>query len=399
MTAPAEARASLRWLISPVGKEVFFSEYWERQPLVVRRQRPDYYSGLLSLDEVDRVLTTLDLGYPRITLKNAARDVAAADYTIRGDHLDVARVYQLFEEGSTITLAFLDTVVPTLASFCRSLENEFSFPFQTNVYLTPARAQGAAYHYDTHDVFVLQVVNSKRWSIYGTPVESPLAGQEFDSSRHNRGEATLQFELEPGDVAYIPRGIVHEAQSGEDVSLHITAGVLAYTWTDLLLEAVADMCLNDPAFRKSLPPGFARQEFDRSQGTATFRELLCRLSEKQNFASILDRFIDEFVSVCPPLLRGQVAQIPALESLSMESVVGARPGLVFYVRAEGEAVRLEYYGRTIKFPARAGESLRFALNHSKFAVRELPGLDNAGKLTLVRRLIREGLLVSMAHLL
>src|SRR5207244_4951821 len=119
-----------------------------------------------------------------------------------------------------ITLAFLDTVIPTLASFCRNLEKEFTFPFQTNVYLTPAHAQGAAYHYDTHDVFVLQVVNSKRWRIYGTPVESPLASQEFDSALHRQGELTLQFELEPGDVAYIPRGILHEAQSGEDVSLH-----------------------------------------------------------------------------------------------------------------------------------------------------------------------------------
>jgi len=198
-------------------------------------------------------------------------------------------------------------------------------------------------------------------------------------------------------VAYIPRGIVHDAQSGEGVSLHITAGVLAYTWTDLLLELLADACLNDPAFRKSLPPGFARQEFDRSQAAGTFLDLLRRLSEKPNFEPILDRFMDEFVSACPPLLRGQVAQIAMLDHLSTASVVGARPRLIFYLRDEGEVVRLECYGRTIKFPARAGEALRFALSHSEFAVRDLPGLDNAGKLTLVRRLIREGLLVSMSH--
>src|SRR5215472_8151015 len=179
MSAPSESRASLDWLISPVSKDVFFSEYWERQPLVVTRQRPGYFGGLLSLDEVDRVLTTLDLRYPNVVLKNAARNVRAADYTVRGDALDVAGVYQLFQEGSTITLAFLDTIIPALAAFCRSLENEFSFPFQTNVYLTPAKAQGASFHYDTHDVFVLQVVNSKKWTIYGTPVESPLASQEF----------------------------------------------------------------------------------------------------------------------------------------------------------------------------------------------------------------------------
>jgi ribosomal protein L16 Arg81 hydroxylase len=392
MSVPSERRPSLEWLIGPVSRDVFFREYWEKRTLVIKRQRPDYFAGLLSLDEVDRVLTTLDLRYPNVVLKNAARKVTASDYTVRGNALDVARVCQLFEEGSTVTLAFLDTVVPPLAALCRSLESEFSYPFQTNVYLTPPKAQGASHHFDSHDVFVLQVTNSKKWTIYGTPLESPLTSQEFDASIHERGEPTLQFELEPGDAAYIPRGIVHDAQSGDEVSLHITVGVLARTWTDLLLEFVADACLNDPAFRKSLPHGFARPQFNRAEAEETFRQLLSRLPERPSFNSILDRFVDDFVSGGAPLLRGQMAQIAALDHLSGETVVGARPDLIFYLRAVDESIQLECYGRTITLPARAGEALRFALNHSEFAVNDLPGLDDAGKLTLVRRLLREGLL-------
>jgi ribosomal protein L16 Arg81 hydroxylase len=392
MSAFSEATPSLEWLIHPVSREVFFTEYWEKQPLVVKRKQPDYFSSLLSLDEIDRVLTTLDLRHPNVTLKNAARNVTSQDYTVRGDALDVARVYQLFEEGSTITLAFLDTVVPALASFCRSMEAEFSFPFQTNVYLTPPRAQGARYHYDTHDVFVLQVVNSKRWTIYGTPVESPLPVQEFDANAHPRGDPVSHFELESGDLAYVPRGVVHDAQSGEDLSLHITAGVLAHTWTDLLLEFVADACLNDPSFRKTLPPGFARPGFDRTGAREAFGNLLQKLVHKPRLDPVLDRYIDNFVSACPPLLRGQMHQLTSLTGLSAESRVGARPGLIYYLRTEGDFVLLDFYGRTIKFPARAGEAIRFALSSSRFQVRDIPALDDAGKLILVRRLIREGLL-------
>jgi ribosomal protein L16 Arg81 hydroxylase len=123
-------------------------------------------------------------------------------------------------------LEYLDTVVQTLAAFCRSLEREFSVAFQTNAYLTPARAQGAKYHYDSHDVFVLQIAGSKHWTISGTPVELPLRGQDFDPSEHERGQPTLDFELEAGDFAYIPRGVVHDARSSESTSLHITVGVL-----------------------------------------------------------------------------------------------------------------------------------------------------------------------------
>ena len=384
---------SLQWLISPFSKQVFFEEYWEKRPLVVTRNQPNYFCSLLSLDEVDRVLTTLDLRYPNVTLKNADRAITADDYTLGGGSLDVAKVYQLFGEGATIVLSYLDTVVPTLTSFCRSLESEFSFPFQSNVYLTPARAKGFKSHYGTHDVFVLQVVGSKQWTIYGTPVELPLAGQDFDPSAHECGEPTLEFELQAGDLAYIPRGAVHDARSGETAALHITVGVLTYTWADLFLEWVADVSLNDPAFRKALPLGFVRPEFDRAQARAMFQNLLERLSTKSNFEAILDRFVGEFVSACPPLLRGQMAQVANLDRLALDSKVGARAGVVSYLRTNGESTSVDCYGRRVAFPARVSKAVRFALNRSEFAICELPGdLDDAGKLTLVRRLIREGLL-------
>src|SRR5437868_10733960 len=91
VTKPADADASafplgctpsFAWLINPVGTETFFEGYWEKQLLTVKRNQPDYFSSLLSFDEVDRVLTTLDRRYPDVTLKNASREVTADDYVI-----------------------------------------------------------------------------------------------------------------------------------------------------------------------------------------------------------------------------------------------------------------------------------------------------------------------------
>ncbi|HEV2493330.1 MAG TPA: cupin domain-containing protein [Terriglobia bacterium] len=388
---------SLEWLIHPVSQEIFFRDYWEKKPLVIQHRPPKYFESLLSLDEVDRVLTTLDRRSANVILKNANAEVTDEDYTVHGDSLDVAKVYQLFGEGATILLAYLDTVVPALTRFARNLESEFSCPFQTNVYLTPARAQGAKPHYDTHDVFVLQVVNSKQWTMYGTPVELPLAGQDFAPAVHERGAPTLEFKLEAGDVAYIPRGLVHDAHSGDEVSLHITVGILRYTWTDLLLELVSDTSLNDATFRQALPPGFARQEFNRTEARKTLREILQKLSARADLDPILDRFVDEFISSCPPLLRGQMAQVAALDRLTIDSVVGARAGVISYVRTNAESVTVDCYGRKITFPSYAGEAVRFALSNPRFVVRELPDdLDDKGKLALVRRLIREGLVVAFS---
>ena len=394
---PSGTAPSLKWLIHPVGASAFFENYWEKQSLVVQRNQPEYFAELLSLDEVDRVLTTLDRRYPEVILKNARRAIEAEEYVVGEDRLDVAKVYQLFGEGSTITLAFLENVLPALALFGRTLEHEFSFPFQANVYLTPAGSQGAKPHYDTHDVFVLQVAGSKRWTIYGTPLESPLAGQDFDPEVHEIGAATREFELRAGDVAYIPRGVAHDARSTDCVSLHITAGVLRYTWAELLLELISHASLEDPAFRKALPPGFARDGFDRSQARLTLRNLLQRAWSEPNADAALDHFVDQFISACPPLLRGQMSQSAMLDGLRPDSVVGARPGAIAQVRERGETISVECYGRSISFPARAREAVRFALSHSRFPVRELAGdLDEASQLTIIRRLVREGLVTVLS---
>jgi len=74
--------------------------------------------------------------------------------------------------------------------------------------------------------------------------------------------------------------------------------------------------------------------------------------------------------------------------------VGARSNVIARVRTGSEVTSVEYYGRTITFPSCLFAAIQFALSRSEFAVRDLPGeLDDVGKLTLIRRLVREGLVV------
>jgi hypothetical protein len=163
---------------------------------------------------------------------------------------------------------------------------------------------------------------------------------------------------------------------------------------------VAGAALNDPAFRKALPPGFARPGFDRTQARETLRGLLHKVSARTDFDAALDTsldyFVDRLMSVSPPVLRGQTAQLAALDGLTVDTVVGARPGVIARLQRNGESATVECYGRRINFPSHAHNAVQFALNHTKFTARDLPDdLDEAGKLALVRRLIREGLIASL----
>lgn len=386
-------RFSLDRLIEPVSVETFFREYWESKPLLVQRGRPDYFASLLSSAEVDRVITTLGLHHPALSLVSAAREIPVGDYTYPSGMVDVARLYQHFADGATIILTNLEARVAALADLCRAMEARVCARFQTNIYFTPRNAQGFKTHYDSHDVFVLQVEGTKHWVLYDTPVELPFRGQRFDPRTVRPGAVSMEFELRPGDMVYIPRGVMHDASTGEGDSLHITLGALATSWTDLLIEAVAAVGLREPHLRKALPAGFARADFDRAAARETFRELMRKVFENADFDAALDHFADDLISTRHPLLWGQLEQVRSLGALGLDSVVGARPDLLYRVREEGEQVVVSCYGNNLTMPRHAAEALRFALASPQFRVRDLPScLDDAGKLVLVRRLVREGLL-------
>lgn len=384
---------TLERLLAPITREEFFADYYEKKPLIIRRKSPDYWRELLTADDVNRVITTRNMHHPAVGMTNATRRMTPEEYTYPSGLIDNARLYRLWADGCTITCNGFETEHPALALLCRSMEREMSIRFQTNLYFTPPGAQGFRTHYDTHDVFALQVHGSKHWVLYNTPVELPYRRQDFVPEKHVTGDVTGEFVLEAGDIAYVPRGIMHDARTTGEESLHITLGVLFTSWTDLLAEALGMVGLRDVAFRRSLPPGFATQPFDRAKAREEFKGLLRAFMERADFDAALEHFIDDMVGSRHALLPDQVEQVRGLAKLTVDTRVGVRPALVYRLHDAGEEAVLQVYGSALRFPAHVREALAWMLEQPSFTAAEIPGtLDAHGRLILVRRLIREGVL-------
>lgn len=379
-------------LIAPMTKEQFFAEYWEKKPLIVRREERAYYNDLLSVKKLENAITSQALPRDMCFIANASRQVDASEYTYPDGIVDPSRLFQQFADGGTIVFNQLHTVLPDLAELCRSLEREISCRFQTNIYLSPNKAQGFPAHYDSHDVFVLQFHGVKHWIVYNTPIELPFKGQPFRRDETPKGEVTMEFDLRPGDMLYLPRGMMHDAQTREGETAHITLGALTTSWTELLLEVVAKVALTDVDFRRALPPGFAQTTHDRADARAYMKSLLTRLVERGDLDQAMDHFADELVSTRRALLDGQLEQVLSLHDVTPEHTAGARPNLVYrYTKRDGQIV-VSCYGAEMRLPEHAAEPLLYALETPEFKIKDLPGdLDDAGKVVLVKRLVREGM--------
>ena len=139
----------------------------------------------------------------------------------------------------------------------------------------------------------------------------------------------------------------------------------------------------------------AEERFDRivRMAARTFRALLDTFARDAQLAPILDRLAEDFVTSRRPAFHGCLQE--ALDTPpSIESTLAPRPDLIYRVRHENERLVLLFGSTEIDLPAFTRDAVIFALDGAPFVVRDLPGqLDDAGKLVLAQRLLREGLLV------
>ena len=389
---PAIDRDWYAWLLDPLPPAEFERDHYEQRLVHVRRDAPGYYAELLSVTDLDVVLGTHAASHPDIKLVRGDGDVAPGEYTNDAGRIQPLEVARHFDDGATVIFNQLHKRVPALARLCAALGRRFSSRVQTNVYLTPPEAQGFAPHWDTHDVFVLQISGTKRWSIYDTRVRLPLRGQRFERGTPP-GDVSDEFELGPGSAVYLPRGLMHSARSTGEASLHVTLGLTAFTWAELLVESVAAAALEEEALRRNLPREFAGEGFPAAARERLFGEKLALVEGRFDPEVVWRRFTDEVLAADVPLFTDLFSQRLRGDPLTAGSRVGRRAGLLTEAVTEGETCLLRFCGRELRLPGAVWPALQFAAATDEFAVEELPDcLDAEGKLTLVARLVGEGVL-------
>jgi ribosomal protein L16 Arg81 hydroxylase len=364
----------LGYLLGPERVDDFFARIYEKEALVVRHNAPERFKGLMSIDDVDRLVTSVDLKEGQLDLADAksSRRMQRTDYIDAGGYVDRGAVADFHRGGATIILQQAHQLEPTLGRFCRALEYIFSCHVQTNLYLTPPSAQGFRTHYDNHCVFVLQMQGEKAWRLFEKPVDTPFRGEEFQMDVHESGELKQEFVLKAGDCAYVPRGMMHDAStSGDEASLHVTVGLITRTWADLMLEAISEAALRSPDARRSLPPGYSNQGFDREPWRAHLRKLALALAGDVELDPAMDLIGDAFIRSRAADNRGAVRD--ASKGVGAAEPLRRQPFAPYRIAEDGDRLVLISPGGELAYPTAERARLERALSGAPFTASELGG--------------------------
>ena len=337
--------------------------------------------GVLSLDDVDHLLTSVALRTPALRVVQDGTVLPGSRFTrsatIAGAPLtglvDARKVFDLYDDGATVVLQGLHRYWPPLTRLVRELELALGHPCQANAYLTPPGSQGFARHSDSHDVFVFQTHGHKQWEV-------------VDES------GPREVLLEPGLSLYLPTGTPHSARSQERSSLHVTIGINRITWRQLLKQ-LSDRVLADGRYDGPLPAGYldetARLTGPLTEHLATYAQRLTDTAP----APVADEHVTAFLRERTPSLAGGLVDRDRLAALDDDTRLEHRPTATCVLRPGPDRLVVLLGDRELRMPLRLTEVMAHVRDHASFRVVDLaPWLDPESRLVVTRRLVREGLL-------
>lgn len=390
-----ESSTELEKIISPTVLTLFEDVYFEKKPLLISRNDANYFRDLISIETINTYLERKDIRYPGIRLVKNGLELPQTDYLTDFPYgnkvfervIDNDRLFTLFNEGATAVFQAAHKTFSSLSNFCQRLEKYYNFPLQTNMYLTPRSSKGFQAHFDNHDVFVLQVHGSKIWKVYDSPVYLPT--ETFEKSMLPQNMIPqIEVELKQGDTLYIPRGFVHEADTANEVSLHITLGLLTYTWIDVLR-----LMVNDAHKINGFKESFRFDKLDEQTIEKTAKDLFDQLLSVVDYAGISKKFTNRFIKKGLTSDSNRLLDITRFDDINTATIFSLRHEINYTITETETEIILSYYNKQVKFPDYVLPTLNAMANSNNFTVNNLESnIDTAGKLVLCKKLLKEGFL-------
>jgi ribosomal protein L16 Arg81 hydroxylase len=387
---------SLAWLLHPISVETFLAEIWAKTHYHVARHCADYFETVLPGPSLTEDLVAVFCQESSALRLMRETDKKGADsYRLDDGSLDLVGIRNDFADGYTIVLDGVERHIRAIAALSQSIEVELNFPVQVNAYITPPRSQGLVPHFDDHDVLILQIQGSKTWHIYeGVDVPPREIQREKDKAVGIEDlPSPIDLQLEAGDVLYLPRGKVHEAETNSEPSIHLTVGVHAPTALMLAVGALYAQSFHDDRLNAQLPPRHLDDADQRAALDALMRDTVKTVEDPSALARGLDTLADVLVrrGRCPP-----VGPILNAVGIDEQTLVRKYQPLYSSVKAEPGGVTLQFASLSVGAGPDHKAAMEFVSRSTEpFRVGDMPELSERQQIELARSLIVSGFLVRL----
>lgn len=183
-------------LLGGLSPQQFMRRHWQKKPLLIRQAIPGVKPP------IDRAALFALAGQEEVESRLIVQDQARADWRLRHGPIARRALPKLDQPGWTLLVQGLDLHVPAAHALLR----QFGFVPQARVddlmISYASDGGGVGPHYDSYDVFLLQVHGRRRWRV--GPLKDASLRTDVPLKVLSNFEPTQEWLLEPGDMLYLP---------------------------------------------------------------------------------------------------------------------------------------------------------------------------------------------------
>ncbi len=259
----------------------FLRDYWQKGPLLIRGAFPEFQpplspddlAGLACMDGAlariilrgDGKAKSLDSGSrPRRVRNDDKKNGATAkrDWKVLNGPFDDATFAKLPESRWTLLVQDVDKWDADTAALLDCFRFIPSWRVDDVMISYATDGGGVGAHVDQYDVFLLQGLGQRRWSIDTRPNPPTTFRENVELKLLERFSPTRTWILEPGDMLYLPPGVPHDGVAvGECTTFSIgmrapAAGELLFDFAAHLAETLPEsQRFADPDLQPARDPG------------------------------------------------------------------------------------------------------------------------------------------------
>ncbi len=383
----------------------FLRDYWQKRPLLIRGAFPDFVPPL-SPDELAG-LACMDGALARIVLRNKPKSRGPGlrrndgRWKVLNGPFDDATFAKLPQSRWTLLVQDVDKWDAGTAALLDAFAFIPSWRIDDIMISYATDAGGVGAHVDQYDVFLLQGLGQRRWSIDTRPHPSTAFRDDVELKLLREFHPTREWTLDPGDMLYLPPGVPHDGVAvGECMTLSI--GMRAPAAGELLFDFAAHVAEALPESRRfadpDLKPAAHAGEIDHDALRRARRTLgpAAAALDDDAFADWFGTFVTRYRVAQLPVPRKRPIDRTALAERLPQTVLERDRWSRFAWRRRGRDARLYVAGHAFDAPLPWARELAsgarlFPGNHLAKLPRRargvalLAGLIDAGYVTLRRR--------------
>lgn len=270
--------------------EQFLTEYWQKKPLLVKGAFKDF-DFPVDADELAGMACEADVE-SRFISQGANGD----NWQLKHGPLNEEFFATLPESHWTLLVQAVDHWVPDANELMEAFNFLPSWRLDDLMISYAAQGGGVGPHYDNYDVFLIQADGQRRWEVGGLYGEDSPRREDTPVMILPEWHAEQSWDLEPGDMLYLPPRVGHNGISLDNECVTYSVGFRAPSHTELYQNFARFLGDNIPGELRYADPDHKRQTHSAEIDQASIERLQNTMRHYIDNPTLLAQWFGEYMT-------------------------------------------------------------------------------------------------------